>query len=438
MNLAARAGKLWPRTLFARLMVILVVGLTLAQGLSFGVVLIERMQAANKLMLGNLELDVAGSVAILDRLPPAERPMWVERLNRGSYTYLLDAGTAGPALASPMSQRAATAIVGVLEPRYRTAVNAVPGPGEHFQVHLTLADGSPLTVDVKPSGIVLSTWLPVLFCVQLAMIGACAWLAVRLVTRPLKQLAAAAENLGPDLKGDRIPEQGPDEVVHAATAFNAMQARIAGYLSERIQILAAISHDLQTPITRMRLRLDLMENCETRAKLHGDLREMEHLVREGVTYARTLHGGAETPVRIDPDALLDSIACDYRDGGQPIAIDGHLDAPVVTRPQALRRILTNLIDNALKFGSDVSVAVDRTQDGQLSIAVRDRGPGIPDAELERVLQPFYRLEASRNRGTGGTGLGLAIAQQLANALGGKLALANRTEGGLEARLTLPA
>jgi signal transduction histidine kinase len=136
--------------------------------------------------------------------------------------------------------------------------------------------------------------------------------------------------------------------------------------------------------------------------------------------------------------LLDSIACDYRDGGQPIAIDGHLDAPVVTRPQALRRILTNLIDNALKFGGDVSVAVDRTQDGQLSIAVRDRGPGIPDAELERVLQPFYRLEASRNRGTGGTGLGLAIAQQLANALGGKLALANRTEGGLEARLTLPA
>src|SRR5690349_3558429 len=123
MILAARAGKLWPRTLFARLMVILVVGLTLAQGLSFGVVLIERMQAANKLMLGNLEVDVAGSVAILDRLPAAERPMWVRRLDRGSYTYLLGTGTAGPAPASAMSQRAAAAIVSVLAPRYTTTVN---------------------------------------------------------------------------------------------------------------------------------------------------------------------------------------------------------------------------------------------------------------------------------------------------------------------------
>jgi signal transduction histidine kinase len=217
-----------------------------------------------------------------------------------------------------------------------------------------------------------------------------------------------------------------------------MQQRIAGYLAERVQILAAISHDLQTPITRMRLRLDLMERSEAQDKLYSDLRAMEHLVREGITYARTLHGSAEALARVDLDALLDSLACDYRDGGHAITLDGKVGAPVLTRPQALRRILTNLVDNALKFGGDVDIAVFREEEGSLAIAVRDRGPGIPEAELERVMQPFYRLETSRNRGTGGTGLGLAIAQQLAQALGGRLVLSNRQEGGLQARLTLPA
>jgi signal transduction histidine kinase len=269
------------------------------------------------------------------------------------------------------------------------------------------------------------------------LLGGCAWLAVRLVTRPLKQLATAAESLGPDLKSEAIPEHGPVEVAHAAAAFNAMQQRIAGYLAERVQILAAISHDLQTPITRMRLRLDLMDPSETQERLVQDLRAMEHLVCEGVTYARTLHGSAEAPARVDIDALLDSLSYDYRDGGTPIMVEGKVGTPVETRPQALRRILTNLIDNAIKFGGDAEVAVSR-ESGNLAIVVMDRGPGIPEAELERVMQPFYRLETSRNRGTGGTGLGLAIAQQLAQAMGGRLALANRQGGGLQATLTLPA
>src|SRR5581483_3205744 len=127
---------------------------------------------------------------------------------------------------------------------------------------------------------------------------------------------------------------------------------------------------------------------------------MEHLVREGVTYARTLHGSAEAPARVDIDALLDSLSYDYRDGGTPIMVEGKVGAPVETRPQALRRILTNLIDNAIKFGGDAEVTVSR-ESGSLAIAVLDRGPGIPEAELERVMRPFYRLETSRNRGTGG-------------------------------------
>jgi signal transduction histidine kinase len=434
----APAWSAWPRTLFARLMVILLIGLAAAQTLSFSLVVMERREAENTMMLGNLERDVSSSVAILDRLPADERPAWLDRLARRNYRYLLDAGTPGEPPSTARSRRAATTIVEALQGRYAATVSAVPGPREHVQVHLRLHDGKPLTIDVLPGSMALSDWLPIVLGLQLVLLMGFGWLAVRLVTRPLKRLAQAAETLGPDLKAERLPEAGPTEVAHAAAAFNAMQQRISGYLTERVQILAAISHDLQTPITRMRLRLDLMDDSETRDKLRNDLAAMEHLVREGVAYARTLHGSAETPLRVDADALLDSLMGDYQDAGQTVSLEGRIGGPIMTRPQALRRILTNLIDNALKFGTEVAVAVAREPDNRVTIAVRDRGPGIPEAELARVMQPFYRVENSRNRSTGGTGLGLSIAQQLTNALGGSLALSNRQGGGLEARLTLPA
>jgi signal transduction histidine kinase len=214
-----------------------------------------------------------------------------------------------------------------------------------------------------------------------------------------------------------------------------MQRRIAGYMAERVEILASISHDLQTPITRMRLRTDLMDNEHDREKFRQDLDAMNLLVREGVTYARTLHGATEPPLRIDADALLESMVADYEDVGQQVRLEGKAGAPIVSRPNALRRILMNLIDNALKFGTDVRLQV-HAEGGRLVVAVLDNGPGIPPDELEAVLKPFYRVESSRNRSTGGTGLGLAIAHQLAMAMGAELTLDNRPEGGLEARLTL--
>ena len=259
---------------------------------------------------------------------------------------------------------------------------------------------------------------------------------MRLVTRPLADLAAAADHLGPDLQAQKLDEEGPTEVAHAARAFNAMQQRIGGYMSERVKILAAISHDLQTPITRMRLRTDLMDDAHDRVKFRQDLDEMNSLVREGVTYARTLHGATEPPLRMDADALLESMVADYEDAGQRVRLEGRAGAPIVGRPNALRRIVMNLVDNALGFGSDVRLRVQAGND-ELVIAVVDNGPGIPPDELDAVLKPFYRVESSRNRSTGGTGLGLAIAHQLAMAMGAVLELRNRPEGGLEARLTLP-
>jgi signal transduction histidine kinase len=316
-------------------------------------------------------------------------------------------------------------------------VNAVAGAQERLQVHLHLRDGSPLTIDIRPmSAIPLSPWLPLVLLGQLLVLGACSWLAVRIATRPLKQLAQAADRLGPDMQATRLEENGPTEVARAAQAFNAMQDRISTYMTERIQILAAISHDLQTPITRMRLRTDLMDDSAQQASLQQDLREMELLVREGVTYARTLHGAVEAPRRIDPDAFLESLVCDYLDAGKTVALHGKLGMTLLTRPQALRRILSNLLDNALKFSGAGELVVETAPDGRISIAVLDRGPGISVQALEAVFQPFYRLEASRNRDSGGTGLGLAIARQLALAMNATLSLKNRPDGGLEARLVL--
>lgn len=203
-----------------------------------------------------------------------------------------------------------------------------------------------------------------------------------------------------------------------------------------MQILAAISHDLQTPITRMKLRAEFMEDSAERDKLWSDLGEMEHLVREGVAYARSVHGATETSHRINLDAFLDSLVFDYQDMHKQVSLTGKSAVVFDTRPHALRRVLVNLVDNALKFAGSAELEVGSTADGELSIKVLDRGPGIAEDELVQVMQPFYRVESSRNRGTGGTGLGLAIAQQLAVAIGGSLTLSNRPQGGLCAEIRL--
>jgi len=290
---------------------------------------------------------------------------------------------------------------------------------------------------VPASSMPRSYWPAIVVMTQLLAAVLVTWIAVRHATRPLTRLAKAAESIGSTLRFEPIPETGPTEVAAAATAFNAMQRRIAAHLEERVRILAAISHDLQTPITRMRLRADLADNIALRDKFHDDLDAMQALVEEGIAYARSAHSNAEPECRIDLDAFLDSIAGDYVDTGKLIGRSGKLGEPLTTRPNALRRIVTNLLDNACKFGGNVELAVERSAGREIMIAVLDRGPGLPESELEAVMQPFYRLESSRNRSTGGTGLGLAIAQQLSMALGGKLALANRDGGGLAARLTLP-
>ncbi|MGY2440073.1 sensor histidine kinase [Pseudomonas sp. SDO52101_S400] len=426
----------WPRTLASRLSLIFLIGLLLAQALSFGAQYYERYESAKNTMLGNLETDVSTSIAILDRLPAEERPMWLERLARNNYGYLLSEGEPGTPIGPGEVPIAVTSITDAIGEKYPLTFTDIPGPKKHFQGHLRLSDGSPVTIDVRPSMVPLSPWLPVVLLGQLALMIACTWLAVRIAIRPLTRLANAVETLDPNAHPINLDEQGPNEVVYAARAFNTMQARIAAYLKERMQLLAAISHDLQTPITRMKLRAEFMDDSAEKDKLWNDLGEMEHLVREGVAYARSIHGSTEESRRTNLDSFLDSLVFDYQDMGKEVQLSGKSDAVIDTRPHALRRVLVNLTDNALKFAGAAELLVER-QSNSLSIKIMDRGPGIAEEELAQVMEPFYRVENSRNRSTGGTGLGLAIAQQLAMALGGSLNLSNRDGGGLCAELRLP-
>lgn len=426
----------WPRTLASRLSLIFLIGLILAQGLSFGVQYYERYESAKNTMLGNLETDVSTSVAILDRLPAAERPAWLPKLARRNYGYVLDEGQPGTPMLPNNAPISVSSIQQALGGTYTLTYNQIPGPKMHYQAHLRLKDGNPLTIDVRPAMAPLSPWLPMVLLGQLALLIGCTWLAVRIAVSPLTRLAQAVETLDPNAHGVRLDEKGPTEVVHAAKAFNAMQDRIAVYLKERMHLLAAISHDLQTPITRMKLRAEFMDDGIEKDKLYSDLGEMEHLVREGVAYARSIHGATEASCRISLDAFLESLVFDYQDTGQDVQLSGKNAAIIDTRPHALRRVLVNLVDNALKFGGSAQIQVQPAANGQLAIQVLDRGPGISEQELAEVLKPFYRVESSRNRETGGTGLGLAIAQQLANAMGGALTLSNREGGGLCAELRL--
>jgi len=424
------AARLWPDSLFRRLGIILFAGLLAAHVLSFGLVALNVFGPSNELADDYFMRYIATAVDILDRVKPEERPAWLERLSRPTYRYVL--GDGGEIDASPPKRRQGNLA------RLRTMLGAdhdassLNRPRMGFLIRLK--DGSPLMLEPVARRTVISPWLPAAFAVQLFTLAFLTWVAVKLATQPLVRLERAANSLGSDLRGEPLPEDGPKEVSRAATAFNAMQRRIAGQAVERIQILAGISRRLQTPITRMRLRADFLGDSDAKEKLQGDLQEMQTLVKQGLALARWRDEVGKQRCQTDLHALIDSLVCDYSDAGKSLRFAGERGVTILTHPQALRRIMINLIDNGLKFGEDVEVAIDAQRSNGITITVSDRGPGIPGEHLKSVFLPFYRIEASRNRETGGTGLGLAIAQQLVSALRGTLTLANRDGGGLEARL----
>jgi len=259
-------------------------------------------------------------------------------------------------------------------------------------------------------------------------------IVVRKITKPISTLAVAADELGRDIQRPPLDESGPREVNRAAHAFNLMQSRLNQYIKDRSRLLAAISHDLKTPITRLRLRTELLKDAKLEKKFLNDLDDMQTMVNETLDYMRGQEN-TEAIQKIDINTLIESLVQDMRDADHQIDIKGKCQKVYRGRPLALKRCLTNILENAIRYGDNATVHVEESEN-TLLIRVVDTGPGIPQEKLEQIFEPFFRLESSRNRSSGGVGLGLGIARDIARANGGDIYLRNRKEGGLEAVLEL--
>lgn len=435
-----------PRSLFARLMLIWLIGISAVLAVSFALFLGERDRFDRGVLFEGVAREIATTADILDQLTPAERSRWIETMGRRRLRPSL---SAPPAEARPLPAR--FELVQALSqalPERELTVLALPPRGQDMPHHarliafVTLSDGSPLSIRLQlptlnpGGGAAGPTPLPRVLAALTALIlgmSLLTWFAVRIATRPLSRLAEAAKAIGEDPNRSPMSTHGPTEVAQAAQAFNQMQQRIQEHVSERTRILAAITHDLRTPITRLRLRAEQVEDEQLRARIQSDLDAMQSLANEGMAFARSL----DAPLQIGPvdlDALLEALTEDARDMGWPVSLSGRANRTCLADATALKRSLWNLVDNGIKFGERVEIEVAAQDDALLSVRIRDHGAGLDPSELDKVFEPFYRTEASRNRETGGTGLGLAIARNLMRAQGGDVRLTSAPTTGLIAEV----
>jgi signal transduction histidine kinase len=307
-----------------------------------------------------------------------------------------------------------------------------------IRVSIALRDGTWINFEfaVIESLQLASVRLLSLTAVSVLLVLGLSLYALRRVTRPLESLTRAAEALGRSGRTEALQETGASEVRRAARAFNEMQGRIRRLIEDRMQMVAAISHDLRTPITRLKLRAEFIEDQEQREKMMRDLDEMETMIRSTLAFSRA-DANPEPETRVDLAKLLTD--CVEGMTAVTLCIDPPLargGAVIEAQPIALKRALANLIENARVYGHAARIRLSAGPT-EYAIAIDDDGPGIPETELERVFRPFFRLEASRNRDSGGAGLGLAIARSVVRVHGGDIVLKNRPEGGLQALVSLP-
>jgi len=300
-----------------------------------------------------------------------------------------------------------------------------PNSTRWINARVVLNIAEPYSLTAFPS------WLA---AVSVLIMGVALW-GVSRATGPLSVFASAAERLGVDVNAEPLSEKGPPEVRRASLAFNTMQMRVKRYIKDRTQMLAAISHDLRTPITRLRLRAEFVDDDEQREKMMNDLNEMEAMIAETLVFARD-DAANEPASHIDVAAVVAALCGELRFSGREVGYAGPDSFEFLTRPLAFKRAISNLIDNALKYGRTAQVTL-APSGAELRIYVDDTGPGIPPAEMDRVFLPFVRLETSRSRETGGAGLGLTIARNAIRSMGGDVELMNRTEGGLRVTVVLP-
>ncbi len=435
---------LWPRRIAVQIAVLIVASLALAQIVTALAVLLLRPEQIPGDIPGAAVARLGTVVRLLDAAPdPETRAALFQAAQAGLPTLRLaaddtmpDRGRAG------FLARALLARVGAeIGDMDRVFVVAPETPGdaeEKPRIGVRLKDGSVLVADM-PAGPPSSS-LPVL-----QLVGTLGFIAVAFaifslwatkgLTAPLSRFARAAERFGPDLDSTPLSENGPEEIRKAARAFNLMRDRIRRLVEERTRMLASVSHDLRTPITRLRLRAEFVEDETVRQAMLRDLRLMETLTDSALSFLRD-QSAREPAAAVDLPALLQTI-CDQSGGlGHVIAYEGPERLVLRCRPDMLARAVTNLVDNAVKYGSAATVRLTRLA-GAVAIEVEDDGPGIPDADKPGVLEPFHRGDPARTLDGSGFGLGLSIARAIAEAHGGRLTLGDRTPRGLVARITLP-
>ena len=459
----------FPGTLAGQTLLILVLGLAASHAIGFAIYSLDRHEVVTSTEAVDFAERISGVISLLQKLPS----QWREDLIRGSDSRAFRVSLGQPPVTSDAypGEGVAADVFQFLTEQYpdwepdrirvslvegedaalahglRPGLAVEPGPArtgaaaianDVLLVSIALDDGEWLNFTGAIQRIVAS-WPRAAGAYILSVaigIGALTiWLVFR-VTAPLSKFAAAADRFGKNLRADPLPVKGPVEVAQASQALNSMQERLSRLIDNRTHMLAAISHDLRTPVTLLRLRAELMSDPEEKDKVLDTLKDMESMITGVLDFSRGAFAD-EQQRHVDLGALLGSLCDDLADTGAPIEFDPP-PQPVLysCRRVALKRAFSNLIDNAIKYGNVAKVSL-RELDGEIEVTVDDEGPGIPEEHLEHVFTPFFRVDASRGRGAGGVGLGLSTAQAIIQGHGGTIRIQNRAGGGVGVRVSLP-
>ena len=437
-----------PRSLATRTALTMLFALVLVQAIGLTVHALDHIELQRLAQQRDIGMRAEALYRTVALTPPEQRDQILRTLEHSdSVEVRLDAGPPTDDLPpTPFPERrpiiVSTQLVPVPQGERRREVVMLGGPEQGVLViGMRMSDNRWLNMrlPMPPPRIWQSRHFVVAFVLMSLAAGLVTFWAVRRLTAPVRTLARAAEALGRDVNAPPLPEDGPSEIAVAAIAFNTMAARIRRFVQDRTFMLTAIGHDLRTPITRLKLRVEFIDDDEMRRKLLADIDELSAMVNATMAFGRDV-ATDEPVVSVDFAELVRTVideATDWRpEMTEMLSYSGPDHLPYRGRSMALKRAVTNLVRNALLYGGGAEVTLMQEQNA-LRLLVEDRGPGIPPEELERVFQPFYRLEASRNRETGGHGLGLPITRNIARAHGGDVALGNRQGGGARATLTLP-
>ena len=456
-----RARHLWPDGIASRVALILMICLFVVQAASILFYIRDRAEAATEVFANSVADRIGAIVALMERTPPPRRAELLRAVNSPTLWVTLLPGkptVMGPGWRhSPRAWRRVMHHLGPLgdrpievrvlgnwdaPPVRESEVAGQPLPDllpsrRKIAISVGQRDGSWLVFTVAADTTSLRWGIHMAFWIALAggfILLFAVWAGHR-VTRPLARFAEAADRLGVDVRAPPLPEAGSRELRKAASAFNRMQERLRRLVDDRTLMLAAISHDLRTALTRLKLRTEFIADGEQREKANADLDEMRAMLESTLAFARD-DTADEPRTRVDLAALLGSLCDDLADTGHAAAYQGPGRLTYACRPMALRRAFTNLIANAATYGEEATVT-PAEDGGAVEVIVADRGPGIPEAMREKVFAPFFRLEGSRSRETGGTGLGMAVARAIIRRHGGDITLEDRPGGGLVARVRLP-